>query len=180
MFKRTCLVAILVIVGLVILALAVSTKSAFTTGAWQVDARHSDAQLVTDGTTDYGKTKIDVTLGLARVNGRVEFNDADPSKSSVVFRIYPAAAMAPPIEEDGSFKNRWLENMANHTLVCFHSKKVAKTSDGKLETTGDLTLTRVDRNVVELTPNEAYSGPVYGPPIIHRLSHETTFVFDSR
>jgi hypothetical protein len=35
----------------------------------------------------------------------------------------------------------------------------------------------VDRNV-EAEPTEAYSGPVYGPPIIHRVSHEATFVFD--
>ena len=38
-------------------------------------------------------------------------------------------------------------------------------------------MTRVDRNV-EVTPTEAYSGPVYGPPMIHRVSREATFVFD--
>jgi hypothetical protein len=38
-------------------------------------------------------------------------------------------------------------------------------------------VTRVDRNV-EMTPNEAYAGPVYGPPMVHRVSREATFIFD--
>jgi hypothetical protein len=36
----------------------------------------------------------------------------------------------------------------------------------------------VDRNVDE-TPSEAYAGPVYGPPMIHRITHEATFIFDN-
>jgi hypothetical protein len=28
------------------------------------------------------------------------------------------------------------------------------------------------------TPGEDYAGPVYGPPMIHRVVHEGTFVFD--
>ena len=67
--------------------------------------------------------------------------------------------------------------MSNHTLVCFHSKRVVRTPDGRLQATGELTVTRVDRNV-EAEPTEAYSGPVYGPPMIHRVSHEATFIFD--
>jgi len=147
------------------------------TGSWQVDARHSDARLITDATTDYGKTKMNVTLGFARVNGRVTIDDSDPTKSSIDFRFYPATSMAPAIDEDGKSLTRWLENLSNHTLVCFHSKKVVRTADGRLQATGDLTVTRVDRNV-EMTPNEAYAGPVYGPPVIHRVSRDATFVFD--
>jgi hypothetical protein len=48
-----------------IFALGVPTRPASTRGSWQVDARHSDAQLITDGTTDYGKTQINVALGVA-------------------------------------------------------------------------------------------------------------------
>jgi hypothetical protein len=143
-----------------------------------VDARHSDAQLITDGTTNFGKTKLNFTLGYARVNGEVKVNDNDPTQSSVEFHIYPATAMAPPIEETGNFKTKWLMNLANHTLICFHSKKVVKTADGKLQATGELTLTRVDRNV-EINPNEAYSGPVYGPPMTHHVSQEATFELDA-
>jgi polyisoprenoid-binding protein YceI len=159
------------------LGLGVSGKPSSTTGAWQVDARHSDVQLVTDGTTDYGKTKINFTFGFTRVNGVVKLDDADPANSKFELHMYPATAMAPPIEEDGASKNRWLADLANQTLMCFHSKKVTRTPDGKLQVTGDLVLTRVDRNVT-LNPGEDYRGPVYGPPMIHRVSREATFAFD--
>ena len=65
-------------------------------GSWQVDTRHSDAKLITDATTDYGKTKINVALGYARIRGDFNIDDADPAKSSIEFRFYPAMSMAPP------------------------------------------------------------------------------------
>lgn len=154
------------------------SKAAFTAGAWQVDTHHSDAQLITDATTDYGKTKIDVTLGFARMNGRVELDNDNPAKSSFDFRIYPANSMAPDINEDGKFLSEWLANLSNHTLVCFHSKGAVRTPDGRLQTTGNLILTRMDRNV-EIASGEGYAGPMYGPPMVHRVSHEATFVFDT-
>jgi polyisoprenoid-binding protein YceI len=171
MFKYTVLLAV---AGM--LAMGVPSQPTVTTGYWKVDARHSDAQLITDATTDYGKTKIDVTLGFSRVNGRVELDNDNPAKSSFDFRIYPAGSMTPDIDEDGKFLSQWEADLSNHTLVCFHSKGAVRTADGRLQTTGNLILTRVDRNV-EATPSEAYAGPVYGPPMIHRVSHEATFVF---
>src|ERR1700688_449284 len=177
MLKATAAFAGAVILALGVLGLDVPSKTASMSGSWQVDARHSDAKIVTDATTDYGKTKIDVTLGFARVNGAIKLDEGDPSKSSVDFRIYPATSMSPIIDEDGKFLSHWLENQSNHTLVCFHSKSVVRTPDGRLQATGELVVTRMDRNV-EMTPNEAYAGPVYGPPVIHRISRQATFVFD--
>jgi polyisoprenoid-binding protein YceI len=161
----------------VTLAIAGPSKPTSTAGSWQVDTRHSDAKLTTDGTTDFGKTKMDVVLGFARVSGEVKLDDADPGKSRVDLHIYPATSMRPVIEEDGNFKNRWMANLANHTLLCFHSKQIDKTPDGKLQVTGELKLTRVDRNV-QADPNEAYAGPVYGPAMVHSVSRPATFVFD--
>ena len=177
MLKHTGLIAVAGVVALGILTLGVSGKPSATSGSWQVDYHHSDVQLITDGTTDFGKTKINFTVGFARVNGELKLDEADPANSKLDLHIYPANSMAPAIGEDGKLKADWLANVANHTLVCFHSKKVVRTSDGKLQATGDLVLTRVDRNV-ELIPTEAYSGPIYGPPVIHRVSREATFVFD--
>jgi len=144
--------------------------------SWRIDTQHSDAQLIADGTTDYGKTKMDVTLGFGRIAGTATFNEQDATQSRIDFSIYPANSQAPDIDEDGKLRNRWLENLSNHTLVCFHSKQVVRKSDGTLQASGILVLTRVDRNV-EATPNEAYAGPVYGPPILHRVTHDATFVF---
>jgi polyisoprenoid-binding protein YceI len=177
MLKHTAVFVAAVILGVGVLGLSAPDKPASLTGAWQVDIRHSDAKLITDATTDYGKTKINVTLGFARLYGTVKIDDADSTKSNVEFRFFPAMAMTPSINEDGKFLREWLQNPASQTLVCFHSKRVVRLPDGRLQATGDLTVTRVDRNV-EAAPTEAYEGPVYGPPMIHRVSREETFVFD--
>jgi len=174
MFRNFALAAV---IALGIFALSASTKSNSIAGSWQVDTRHSDAQLITDATTDYGKTKMSVTIGFGRVNGTLIFDDTDLSKSSVDVRFYPATSMLPAIAEDGKFRSLWLANVANHTLVCFHSKGVTRTADGKLQTTGTMVLTRVDR-IIQADPTEGYAGPVYGPPIVHRITHEETLVFD--
>jgi polyisoprenoid-binding protein YceI len=179
MLKHTATFAIAVILALAVLGLGASNKPASMAGAWQVDTRHSDAKLITDATTDYGKTKMNVALGYARIYGRVNIDDGDPTKSSIEFRFYPATSMEPSIAEDGKFLSHWLANLSNQTLVCFHSKRVERRADGRLQTTGELAVTRVDRNV-EATPSEGYAGPVYGPPMIHRVSREATFVFDLR
>ncbi|MGA2418801.1 MAG: YceI family protein [Candidatus Acidiferrum sp.] len=162
----------------VILSFGMPSKPVAPSGPWLVDSRHSDAQLVTDATTNFGKSKINFTLGIARVTGRVKLDNDDLSKSAVDITMYPANSPTPPIGEDGKVRSQWLANLANHTLVCFHSKGFTRTADGHLRATGDLVLTRVDRNV-EFASGEAYAGPVYGPPMIHRLVREATFVFDS-
>jgi len=177
MSKRTAVLAVAATVVLGVLALG-AKKAGSTGGSWEVDTRHSDAQIITDGTTDYGKTKINVTLGFGRVAGDLRIDNDDPTKNSVNLHIYPATAMSESIEEDGNFRSRWLANRANHTMLCFHSKQLARTAEGRLQAKGDLTLVRVDRNVEVPAPSEAYYGPVYGPPIINRVSREVTVVFD--
>jgi polyisoprenoid-binding protein YceI len=157
------------------LTLAAAKPAVSPTGTWELDSHHSSAQLTTDGTTNNGSKKTDFTVGMARMNGSVRL---DGENSKFDFRLYPASSMEPPISEEGTVKIEWFSNHGNNTLVCFHSKGAQQTADGKLKTTGTLVVTRVDRNV-ELTPSEAYAGPVYGPPIIHRVEHEATFVFDA-
>src|SRR5208337_1549082 len=177
MLKPTAVFAVAGALALGILTLGVAGKPNPTSGSWQVDSHRSDAQLITDAMTDFGKTKINFTIGFARVSGGLKLDDADPANSKLDFLMYPASSMAPPIREDGKIKAKWLANVANHTLVCFHSKKIVRTPDGKLQATGDLTLTRVDRDL-QYNPGEDYRGPVYGPPVVHRVSREVTFVFD--
>lgn len=169
-YEVLCAVAMMVTWG-------VPNNSSSRLESWQVDAGHSDAQLITDATTDYGKTKLNVTIGYARLNGRVVIDNDNLAKSSFDLRFYPSTAMSPVIDEDGKILNHWLADLSNHTLVCFHSKRVVRTPDGRLQATGELAVTRVDHDI-EADPTEAYSGPVYGPPMIHRISREARFIFD--
>jgi polyisoprenoid-binding protein YceI len=173
MYKRAALIA-----AAILIVMAIPAQPLAPLAVWRIDARHSDARLTTDGTTDFGKTKMNITAGFARVNGTVKLDGSDYSNSAFDFRLYPAGSMAPTIDEEGKVRDEWFANHANTTLVCFHSKGAQRTADGHLKTTGTLILTRVDRNV-ELNPTEAYSGPVYGPPMIHRIPHEgISFVFN--
>jgi len=155
MSKRTAVFAVAGIVALGVVALG-AKKTTSPAGSWQVDTRHSDAQIITDGTTDYGKTKINVTLGYGRVAGDLKIDNDDPTKGSVNLHIYPAAAMAESIGEDGNFRSRWLANRANNTMLCFHSKELARTAEGRVQAKGDLILVRVDRNVEIPAPSEGY------------------------
>jgi polyisoprenoid-binding protein YceI len=170
-------VAIAAVIALAIGGLGASQSSSHIASSWQVDTHHSDVQLITDATTDYGKTKMNITLGFGRVNGTVIFDNSDLARSIVDLRFYPATSNLPSIVDDGRFRNLWLANLANRTLVCFHSKRVIQASDGKLQVTGTMVLTRVDRSI-QADANGGYAGPVYGPPVIHHVSHEMTLVFD--
>src|ERR1700746_728213 len=97
MLKRIAFVA----AAAVILAFSIFGEPVTPPGSWQVDARHSDAQLSTDGTTDFGKTKINFTVGFTRVNGTVQLDPAALADARFDFRMYPAGSLAPPLAEEG-------------------------------------------------------------------------------
>ncbi len=163
--------------AVVVLALAVPGKPVAPSGNWKVDTRHSDVQFTTDGTTDFGKSKTNFTVGFARVVGIVNLNGADATKSEVHIDFYPSTAMEPTLDHDGNVNREWFADRANNTMICFHSESTELTSEGRLRATGKLGLIRVDRNV-EVTASEAYAGPVYGPPIVNHVIRTATFVFD--
>lgn len=159
------------------LLFVVPTKPLAPISVWHIDSRHSDARLAEDGATDFGKTKMDFTIGFTRITGTVRLDPSNPDDSKFDFSMYPGGTVAPAIDEEGKIRSDWVANHANTTLICFHSKGAQRAADGRWKTTGNLVLTRIDRNV-ELTPNEGYSGPVYGPPILHRVVKEASFFFD--
>jgi len=176
-YKIAMAVVGILVVGALVVSVSGKSTPASASGSWMVDSQHSAAQLITDGTTDMGKTKLDFTLGFARINGDLKLDNANPANSALDLHMYPANSQAPMLGEDGKLKAEWLADLANHTLICFHAKNLTRTPDGKIQATGKLVLTRIDRNV-EIEPSEAYSGPVYGPPMVHRVVKDATFVFD--
>ena len=165
------------ITTVVILALAAPGKPTVPSGDWQVDSRRSDVQLSTDGTTNFGKANTAFTIGFARVGGTVKLDRADSARSSFHLDFYPSNSTTPTVDHDGNVNSDWFSNRANNMMICFHSQNIQKTADGRLKASGTIGMMRVDRNV-EMTPNEAYSGPVYGPPILNHVQRPATFVFD--
>jgi len=123
--------------------------------AWQIDPRSSVARL------SLGSRQNAVEIGLGRVSGDVVFDVSDPADPVVTLKISPEGPQR-----------------AN-AKISFTSRRSAVTRDGKLEVTGDLSFTRVERSVT-MEPNEAYAGPVYGEPVELRETREITFVISDR
>jgi len=92
-------------------------------------------------------------IGVAHVSGKVELDAAKPTNSVLDLSIDPAGGK----------------------LLTFKSRRVTLSPDGKLEVSGDLTLSRVVRHVI-LNPAEDYSGPVYGEPTQQTVTRKITFV----
>jgi polyisoprenoid-binding protein YceI len=120
---------------------------------WKVDAEHSIARL------SVGSGSNAVEIGVARVSGEVVFDSSDPADPVVTLNLKPGNGAA----ED-------------YRHLSFTSTGSARTTDGRLVVTGNLSVTRVERSVT-IEPNEAYAGPVYGEPTAHTDTHEITLVF---
>jgi len=138
-----------------ILATITFSVAANAQDAWKIDPRSSVARL------SLGSGQNAVEIGLGRVSGDVVFDASDPADPVVTLKISPEGPQG-----------------AN-TKISFTSRRSAVTSDGKLEVTGDLSFTHVERSVT-MVPNEAYAGPVYGEPVARTESREITFVISDR
>jgi len=120
---------------------------------WRLDPQLSIARLL------LGSGSNALETGLARVSGDVVFDSNDLTDPSVNLKITPG-------NEAG----------ADYAKMSFTSKRSVLTSDGKLIVTGDLSVTRIERNVTA-DPNEAYAGPQYGDPVAHTDTHQIALTF---
>jgi len=151
--------------ALALLAGAFSLPAFAQSADWTVDSTHSAARISVDEKAPAGG--INLLLCGAGVSGSLHLDNADVSKSTVQFTIYPAGQS--PAEQSS-------ENAAPSTLLSFRSENAAWTSDGKLKVTGILTITHVEREAT-LEANDAYSGPVYTDRVVLKAAREESFVF---
>ncbi|HKM90690.1 MAG TPA: hypothetical protein VJX29_08745 [Candidatus Acidoferrales bacterium] len=143
-----------------------SALPAFAQSAnWTVDSNHSSARILVQGDLD-GKSQS-ITLGGANVSGTLRLDRDDPAKSTVEFNVYPATAGPNAASPDPAD--------APYILLSFHSEKASLAADGKLQVTGLLTATRVERQAV-MEANDAYSGPVYVSSVVSQAQREESFV----
>jgi polyisoprenoid-binding protein YceI len=138
---------------------------------WQLDAGHSTARLFLGSVSD----PQSLNVGVARVSGKMLLDPHDPDGSTFALVIYPAGGESRGF--DGNLATDRFPG-APYTEMSFKSTRTVATSDGSLEVTGNLTLTRVDRSVTA-NPTEDYSGPIFGSPVVHTVSHEVTFLLPS-
>ena len=157
---------------LLIAASAVPTIAFAEGGTWSLDSTTSSARFFQGSTANPDS----VNTGVARVSGKVILNPNDLANSVLDLAMYPADENWKAMSADGSLPTGFVPNAGDTTLLSFKSGNIVKTSDGRLQVTGNLTVTHVERSVT-LDPNEAYSGAVYGPPVVHTATRQVTFVF---
>jgi len=157
-----------------IVMLAVISPVAFASGgSWSLDSNTSYANLFQGS----AENPDSVNTGVARVTGKVKLDTNDLDNSVFDLSIYPADEdWGNALSPEGDLPTGYVPDATDHTLLTFKSKRLLRTGNGKLEVIGDLTLTRVERSI-DATWSRAYSGPVYGDPVIHTATHPITFAF---
>jgi polyisoprenoid-binding protein YceI len=151
------------------------TSLALASDTWVLDSSKSNARLFQSSRANSGS----VNTGVARVTGKVKLDANDLDASAFDLSLYPAdedwgLALGP----EGTLPDDDVPDAQDQTLLTFKSTCIQRRGNGQLAVIGDLTLTRVERNVI-VTPTEDYAGPVYGDPVIRNETREITFLFPS-
>jgi len=125
------------------LAAAVSLPVNAATSTWQIDPNHSAAQFAVK------HLAISTVRGaFTKVNGTVQLDDKDISKSSVEVIIDAASVDTRVPNRDKDLRSDHFFDVEKYPTITFKSTKVEQTEPGKLKVTGDLTIHGVTKPVV--------------------------------
>lgn len=143
-------------------------------GNLRIDSAHSSASL----TLVSSSSATSWNIGIAKVSGTVKLNDDNPIEDILDLNIYPARQGSRLLNPDGSFRHNSFADLSRYTLMSFHSNHAMLNREGKLEFAGELTVTYVKRET-NIAWSNAYSGPVYGEPVVRSTTREATFVIET-
>jgi polyisoprenoid-binding protein YceI len=113
------------------LALSMGAKAE----TWHLDPPHSAAQFAVH---HMGISTVRGTF--TRLSGTVEYDRADPSKSSVEVTIDAASVDSRVEMRDNDLRSEKLLDVQKYPTITFKSKRVEVSGPGKLKVTGDLTI----------------------------------------
>jgi polyisoprenoid-binding protein YceI len=132
--------------GRVISATALATVLSLPAAAantWQIDPNHSAAQFAVR------HLAISTVRGaFTKVNGTVQFDDKDISKSSVEVTIDAGSVDTRVPDRDKDLRSDHFFDVEKYPTLTFKSTKVEQVAPGKLKVTGDLTIHGVTKQVV--------------------------------
>ena len=137
-----------------------------------IDQTNSDARLFLRSSRQPGTF---VNVGVARVEGRIEWDATDPGFSLIEFAVYPADQGEPELYPSIRNSEKSYQSTENYVVLRFRSKKPVSLGNNHFCVTGTFSVTRVQRRA-EYDPGKAYSGPVYSPAEVH--SSETAAMFE--
>lgn len=111
--------------------------------AWIIDSSHSEV-----GFTARHMMISNVRGQFHTVNGTVDFNESDPTLSTVNVAIDTASLNSRDEKRDGHLKSPDFLDVENFPTITFVSKSVEKVSDDQGRIIGDLTIRGMTREVV--------------------------------
>src|SRR6267143_1017515 len=124
-------------------AAALSLPAGAATSTWQIDPNHSAAQFAVR------HLAISTVRGaFTKVNGTIQFDDKDISKSSVEVTIDADSVDTRVPNRDKDLRSDHFFDVQKYPTITFKSTKVEQVEPGKLKVTGDLTIHGVTKPVV--------------------------------
>ncbi|MGA7522988.1 MAG: YceI family protein [Acidobacteriaceae bacterium] len=152
------------LVGVVLAAAAPLAMA--QTSTWKADPNHSE---VTFTVTHLSITRVHGRFG--KVNATLEWDEADPAKSSVQATIDVTGVDTGVTPRDNDLKSDHFFDVAHYPTATFVSTSVEKTGSG-LEVKGNLTLKGVTKPVV--LHADGPTGPVNGMDKKPHMGFEAT------
>ncbi|MBI5961394.1 MAG: YceI family protein [Chloroflexi bacterium] len=110
---------------------------------WQIDPAHSEINF-----TVRHMMISNVRGRFEKFAGTVEFNETDPTQSSVEVQIEAASLNTKEAQRDNHLRSPDFLDAEHYPVLSFKSKHVSKTSDNMGRIVGDLTIRTVTREVV--------------------------------
>src|SRR5438876_4156949 len=128
---------------LAIVVLSVSFTCAAETQVWQIDLNHTAAQF------SVRHLGISTVRGVfEKTTGTVNFDPADPSKSSMDAMIDVSTVNTRVQMRDNDLRSPHFFDAAKYPTITFKSTRTETAGPGKLKVTGDLTIHGVTTQVV--------------------------------
>jgi polyisoprenoid-binding protein YceI len=110
---------------------------------WEIDPAHSSVQF-----SVRHMMVSNVRGAFTKVAGSVHGDENDPTHATVEATIDTSSIDTREAKRDEHLRSPDFLDVAKYPTMTFHSKKIAKTGDGRYDVTGDLTLHGVTREVV--------------------------------
>jgi hypothetical protein len=150
-----------------------STPAAAQGTVWRINSAQSTARLYV---TASNRRDARINIGVARLSGNILQGDGSVLPATVAFQIYPADRNPKLRKPDEALPSSQTQIRANSTTIAFRSRTVQLLDQKSVLVRGDLTATYVSQTS-DYDPSRGYSGPVYGPPVVHSVKREVGFVF---
>jgi len=141
-----------------------------------IDAGHSYASIWMGKATEVSPP---VNVAVAQVAGTAVLDPKNISSSRIDVNLVPGGEGADLLAPDGTIRDGVVARIMRYTVMGFRTAQTGLRRDGRLEFTGQLTVTHVTREPIPAAWNSTYTTPSYTDPTTTSATHPVTFVLSS-